>query len=102
MALLVFVEVITTKEFDRWYFRISHKERMQVDARIAKIEQFEHFGDWKYLNDGIAELRWKSGRRVYFARVGHKIILLLNGGLKHGQKKDIKRAKSIFRRYADS
>ena len=45
MALSVFVEVITTKEFDTWYFRSSHKERMQVDARIAKIEQFEHFGD---------------------------------------------------------
>ena len=60
------MEVIATKEFDKWYFHISYKERMLVDARISKIEQFEHFGDWKYLGDGVVELRWKNGRRIYF------------------------------------
>lgn len=96
------MEVLNTDDFDEWYQSQTLKEKAQIDARIARIEQFEHFGDWKYLSDGIAELRWKSGRRVYFAKVGEKIILLLNGGLKNAQQKDIKRAKRILKRYADS
>jgi len=96
------MEVLTTEDFDQWYQNQMNKDRVQIDARIARIEEFNHLGDWKYLDDGIAELRWKGGRRVYFSKVGNRILLLLNGGLKNAQKKDIKKARGILRRYADS
>lgn len=95
------MEVLTTEDFDSWYQGLTLKDRGQIDARIARIEKFEHFGDFKYLGDGVAELRWRSGRRIYFAKVGDKIILLLNGGLKNAQQKDIKKAKRILKRYAE-
>jgi putative addiction module killer protein len=64
------VEVQATKEFDTWYKKCPLKDQAQIDARVARIESFGHFGDAKSLKDGLAELRWKNGRRVYFARVG--------------------------------
>ena len=96
------MEVLQTPEFDNWYEDCALRDRAQVDARIARIEAFEHFGDWKNLGDGLAELRWKNGRRVYFTKIGAKIILLLSGGLKNAQKKDIKKARQLLQRYADA
>ena len=62
-----------------------------MSARIARIEAHDHLGDWKYIANGLAELRWKNGRRVYFAKLKDRIILLLAGGYKNEQKKDIKK-----------
>jgi len=94
------VKVLRTEEFNIWFSKCSIKEQALIDARVSRIEAFDHFGNWKYLNDGVAELKWKSGLRIYFARVGQKIILLLNGGKKNAQKKDIQKAKNILQRYA--
>ena len=95
------MEVLTTEEFDKWFYSLTLKERTQVDARIAKIEKYGHFSDWRNLGDGVAELKWKNGRRIYFSKVGKQVLLLLNGGFKNAQKKDIKKAKHILRRHAD-
>jgi putative addiction module killer protein len=73
-----------------------------VEARVFRIEQHEHFGDAKHLGDGLSELRWKIGVRVYFARVGNKIILLLNAEGKNAQKKDIKKARLLLERYTST
>ena len=74
--------------------RLHLRDRVQIDPRIARIEKFEHFGDWKYLNNNVAELRWKNGRRIYFAKTIHKTILLLCGGLKNAQKKRHQKSKT--------
>ncbi|HLE11612.1 MAG: hypothetical protein A2504_16300 [Bdellovibrionales bacterium RIFOXYD12_FULL_39_22] len=50
----------TTKEFDDWYETVSIKEQVQIDARVSRIEEYDHLGDWKYLDDGVAELRRKN------------------------------------------
>ena len=80
----------------------SLTEKLQVDSRIQRIRDHSHFGDAKSLGDGLAELKWKSGKRVYFAKTGPVIILLLNGGLKNAQKKDIQKARILLERYANS
>jgi putative addiction module killer protein len=75
----------------------------QVDARLLRIQESGHFGDARYLGDGLAELRWKSGTRVYFSRIEDpqgKAVLLIVGGTKHGQDKDIYNARVLLRRYA--
>ena len=94
------MEIVTTEDFAKWFHRLTHREQAQINARLARIEAFGHLGDWKYLGDSIAELRWKNGRRIYFSKIGNKIILLLSGGLKNAQKKDIQKARIILRRYA--
>lgn len=48
----------------------------------------------------VWELRWKNGRRVYFAHIPEKKVLLLLGGNKNGQDKDIRKAKSLLKKYA--
>jgi len=71
--------------------------------RILKIQDDGYFGDAKDLGNGIAELRWKSGRRVYFARIRDlmgSLVLLVLGGNKNGQTKDIRQARLLLRKYS--
>ena len=95
------MKVVSTHEFSNWYDKTTLREKAQVDARIARIEENDHLGDWKYISDGLAELRWKNGRRIYFAKLKDKIILLLIGRYKNVQKKNLKEARALLRRYAD-
>lgn len=88
-------------EFIEWFASLTLKEKLQVDSRIQRIRDHSHFGDAKSLGYGLAELRWKNGKRVYFAKIGPVIILFLNGGLKNAQKKDIQKARILLERYAN-
>ena len=56
-----------------------------------------HFGDCEPVGDGISEIRIHvgAGYRVYFTRRGNVVYLLLNGGTKSSQQRDIKRAKQM-------
>jgi len=71
-------------------------------SRIFRIEQYDHFGDAKHLGHGLLELRWKNSVRVYFARAGTRVVLLLNGGGKNEQKNDIKKARVLLGRYTST
>lgn len=55
-------------------------------------------GIYKKLGDGVSELKvdYGPGFRIYFGQEGSEIILLLSGGDKSSQKKDIKRAKALW------
>ena len=96
------MKVVSTPDFDNWYGKQTLREKAQIDARVSRIEESEYFGDSKYLGEGLAELRWKNGRRVYLTKIDGRIVLLINGGLKNAQKKDIKKARLLLRRYAGS
>ncbi len=89
--------VIRSDEFEEWLSEQTFKTRTQVRSRLSRIEDEGHFG---FINafDGLVELKWASGLRVYTARVGNELILILLGGNKNGQEKDIKKAKSILAR----
>ena len=68
--------------------------------RIQKIETDEHFGDCEPVGNGIRELKidYAKGYRVYFKEFDGKIIILLIGGDKSNQQKDIEKAKEILKR----
>ena len=68
--------------------------------RIQKLEKDEHFGDCKPVGNGIRELRinFAKGYRVYFVEKDGKIIVLLSGGDKWTQEKDIKKSKEIWKK----
>ncbi len=97
------IKIQKTTEFDAWLSRLTVKEQAQIQARLYRIEAFEHFGDCKSVegtNNTILELRWKNGWRIYFYREGRKAITLLLGGKKNDQKEDIKKAKILLRKHA--
>ena len=88
--------IYNTEEYDEWLMEQTSKSQLQVLDRISKIREYEHFGDHKDVEDNVWELKWKNGRRVYYAYIPEKKILLLLGGNKNGQDKDISKAKKIL------
>jgi len=91
-------EIITTNIFDKW---LAGVKDMRLRARI--ISRFDHiqlgnFGDHKRLDENLFELRFffGPGFRLYYTIIGEKVVLLLCGGDKSTQSKDIKKAKTIL------
>lgn len=72
----------------------------RIEARLARLAA-GNFGDTRSVGEGVVELRidWGPGYRVYFARLGATVVLLLCGGDKRTQDKDIERAKNRFDDY---
>jgi putative addiction module killer protein len=71
----------------------DERARAKINIRIARMAA-GNFGDCKSVGKGIFELRidYGPGYRLYFARIGHAIVLLLCGGDKRRQSADIHRA----------
>ncbi len=99
--------VIQTIEFQEWFDQQPLKTQVVVAKRIEHIIEDDHFGDHKNVSEydtgvtknQVFELRWHDGKRVYFGKIGQKLLLLLYGGNKNGQDKDIKKAKALFVKY---
>jgi putative addiction module killer protein len=88
-----------TTEFDKWLKKMKDlRAKAKILVRIQKLEQDEHFGDCETVGDGIRELKinYGKGYRVYFRETDGKIIILLIGGDKSTQQRDIERAKEIW------
>jgi putative addiction module killer protein len=89
------------RPFMRWLEDLRDMQaRTRITARLARIA-VGGVGDAKPVGEGVMELKidWGPGYRVYFARVGKVIALLLCGGDKRTQQKDIDRAKEYFEDY---
>jgi len=96
---MLFIE--KTTEFDNWLKKLKDiKAKAKILFRIQKLETDEHFGDCKTLGDGIREMRinYAKGYRVYFKKKNGKVIILLIGGDKSTQQKDIAKAKEIWKK----
>lgn len=74
------------------------RARIAIDRRINRME-LGNFGDHKFCRDGVLELRIDIGPgfRIYYALAGTQVILLLCGGDKRTQDKDIERACECWR-----
>lgn len=94
-------QIYRVPEFRDWFNEQTEKARVQIDDRLSKIQDEGYFGDHKSVsNDSeVWELKWKNGRRVYFSYIPEKKILVLLGGNKNGQGKDIRQAKSLYKKY---
>jgi putative addiction module killer protein len=87
--------------FVEWLGSLNDRQaRTRIEARLARVAA-GNLGDIEAVGEGVMELRidWGPGYRVYFSRLGQVIILLLCGGDKRTQQKDIKRAKAYFEDY---
>ena len=90
-----------TPVFGRWLKGLKDLQaRAAIVLRLKQI-QAGHLGHVKSVGDGVSELRWHlgPGYRVYFCRRGNQIIVLLAGGNKSTQVRDIARAKQLAKEY---
>ena len=76
------------------------KTRAKIIMRVDKME-LGLFGDVEPIGEGLSELRihYGSGYRVYYGKEGRHVYLLLCGGDKSTQSKDIKKAKAYWKDY---
>ena len=91
--------IFKTQAFDQWFDGLKDtKGRFRVQARIDRAE-LGNFGDCEPVGEGVSEMRihFGPGYRVYFAQRGAVIVLLLVGGDKSTQAKDIKAAINLNR-----
>ena len=96
----VYNEISGKSPFFEWLNCLDDQTQHRINARLVRVE-LGNLGDWKSVGKGVSELRFhmNSGYRIYFARDGHKIILLLCAGNKSSQKKDIVRAHKYLEDY---
>lgn len=86
-----------TQAFTQWLLRLKDPQgKTRVLARI-RAAQLGRFGDCEPVGDGVYEMRIHRGPgyRVYFSRRGNRIYLLLIGGDKSSQKRDIQQARQL-------
>lgn len=87
------LEVLKTEEFEDWLESQPPKVRTVIKARLDLIS-IGHFGNHKRF-EGLIELKWLNGIRVYTFMWGAAVVVALYGGNKNGQSRDIKKAKKI-------
>ena len=95
-------KIVTSAVFDKWLTGLKdHDGRARIVDRIDRLAA-GHLGDVKSVGDGISELRMHTGPgyRIYFMRQGETIIVLLHGGDKSSQARDIRRAKEIAEQWS--
>ena len=93
------IEIRKTETFAKWIDKLRDiRARARVQARIERLA-LGHPGDAKPVGEGVSELRinYGPGYRVYFKRRGKSLVILLAGGDKRTQVRDIKTALRLAR-----
>jgi putative addiction module killer protein len=93
------VEVRQTDEYRAWFAKLrDHKARARIDVRIRRLS-LGNPGDVKAVGEDVSELRidYGPGYRVYYVRHTELVVILLCGGDKKSQDKDIDAAKTLAR-----
>lgn len=80
-----------------WINSLDKVTKARVQSRLTRLLE-NNFGDHKKINNEISELRLKfgAGYRIYYTEIDNIIVLLINGGDKSTQSKDIEKAKNIL------
>jgi len=89
--------ILQTDEFQIWLDELSDKRaQIRIAARL-RLAEAGNLGDWASVGGLVSELRVDigPGYRLYFTRRGNLLIIMLAGGDKSSQKRDIKRAQRV-------
>lgn len=93
------LSILTTEVFDAWFAGLKDRQAThRIQVRIDRAED-GNFGDCEPVGEGISEMRihYGPGYRVYFTKRGMEVVILLAGGDKSTQAKDIKNALALAR-----
>ena len=89
--------IFTTPVVDRWFERLrDRRAAARIQARIDRAES-GNLGDCKPVGEGVSEMRidYGPGYRLYFVQRGGEVIILLVGGGKSTQARDIEMAREL-------
>ena len=86
--------------FARWFATLDTRAALKVRTAIARMEA-GNFSNAKSVGAGLSECRidFGPGYRVYFGKNGHRLVILLGGGTKKRQHKDIEAARGFWTNY---
>jgi putative addiction module killer protein len=98
--LRTYVDAGGRSAFERWFDRLEAQAASKVTIALARLEQ-GNVSNVKAVGEGVSELRihWGPGYRVYFGQDGARLVILLCGGSKQRQAKDIAGAKALWSAY---
>lgn len=100
----IYVDQNGREPFTEWLKSIRNRRtQKRIQTRIDRLEA-GNLGDYRSVGDGVSELRFQfgPGYRVYFGESDNTIIVLLCGGDKSSQARDIEQAKTYWRAYKES
>lgn len=89
--------IVRTEVFDKWLSNLRDaRGKARIVERIRSAER-GNFGDCESVGDGVSEMRihFGPGYRVYFMRNSDAVYVLLCGGTKRGQQRDILKARKL-------
>ncbi|MBZ5574425.1 MAG: type II toxin-antitoxin system RelE/ParE family toxin [Acidobacteriia bacterium] len=90
---------VRSSDFDAWLSNLAdQKAKARILARLRSAT-FGNFGDCEPVGEGVSEMRIHvgGGYRIYYTRADPTVYVLLTGGVKASQRKDINKAKSMAR-----
>jgi putative addiction module killer protein len=91
------IEIRETCEYAAWFESLRDRTaKTRILIRIRRVS-LGNFGDVKPVGEGVSELRldYGPGYRIYFLRKGDTLVVLLGGGDKRTQARDIQRAIAL-------
>ena len=100
VELVLYVTEAGKAPFEDWFTKLDAAAALKVRTALARIET-GNLGDVKPVGQGVSERRitFGPGYRVYFGQDGDKLVILLCGGTKKRQSKDIEQAKAFWDDY---
>jgi putative addiction module killer protein len=93
------IEIRQTDEYSSWFERLRDRQaRARILARFRRLS-LGNPGDVEPVGEGVSELRidYGPGYRIYYKQRGKTLVILLAGGDKRTQKRDIEKAKELAR-----
>ena len=97
------IEIRQTPVYEKWFASLKDRAtRLRIDLRIRRVS-LGNFGNTESVGEGVSELKmdFGPGYRVYFFQHGNHYVLLLAGGDKSTQARDIKKAQELARNYVE-
>ena len=95
--ILIYADQDGKEPFTQWVSGLDATSRARIFARLDRVEG-GNFGDCQTITNDLSELRFHfgPGYRVYFGTVNNTLVILLAGGDKKTQKRDISRVKNLW------
>lgn len=94
------MDIRKTEAFERWFTRLRDRKAIaRIKTRIDRL-QLGLLGDVKPIGEGVSEMRidYGPGYRIYFVQQGRELVILLAGGDKRSQSRDIEKALELARK----
>jgi putative addiction module killer protein len=98
------LQIVKTEDYAEWFARLRDKKAKDIIlARLRRVE-LGNFGDCEPIGEGVSEMRihFGPGYRIYTMRQGIEIVILLAGGDKSTQQRDITSALAMARALKES